>query len=88
MGWEEVVKCWGLPWQKQVGSVSLEGFAPGMQAAPLLPPALPSRHQEPGGSWILSLSAEDRGEGEQASRLKMCAHGGEGHMSQEGHWGA
>lgn len=68
--------------------MSLEGFAPGVWAAPLLPPALPSRHKELGGSWILSLSAEDRGEGEQASRLKMCAHGGEGHMSQEWHWGA
>lgn len=49
MGWEEVVKCWDLPWQKQVGSVSLEGFASEVRAAPLLPPALPSRHQEGGG---------------------------------------
>lgn len=55
------------------------------------PPSAPSfsiQAPEPGGSWILSLSAEGRGEGEQASQLKMCAHGGEGHMRQEGHWGA
>ena len=57
MGWEDVVKCWGLPWQKQVGSVSLEGFASGVRAAPFLPFLLfhPGTRREV-GSWILSLS--------------------------------
>lgn len=95
MGWEEVVKCWGLPWQKQARSVSLEGFASGVWAAPLLPPALPSRHQEGVGQLdsqpLPQRGCAGGGEGEQARQLKMCAHGAGGwggHMSREGHWGA
>lgn len=63
--------------------------------SPLLPPALPSRHQEGVGQLdsqpLPQRGCAGGGEGEQARQLKMCAHGAGGwggHMSREGHWGA
>lgn len=46
----------GLPWQKQVGSVILEGFASGGAGSPLSALSC-SSIQAPGGRWAVGFSA-------------------------------